>query len=153
MTSFLQLEWEFYGFIIALAIGLCVWALKNRSKQDLTDYQGSPSTRTINTQPRRKRDRSASAPQIVQLTMCTECEATIHADEAVCPHCGTPQPICSVCQHSIKHGESILICPRCNSQAHRVHILEYLKVKGTCPNCEEDLDEYELLEPDVHSGD
>ncbi|MFX1299569.1 MAG: zinc ribbon domain-containing protein [Promethearchaeota archaeon] len=117
----------------------------------MTDYRGSSSPHTSSTPQDRKKPRSASVPQVVQLTMCSECEATIHADETVCPHCGTPLPICSVCQHSIEYGESILICPHCNSQAHRTHILEFLKVKGTCPNCEEDLDEYELLEPDVNS--
>ena len=147
----MQSEWEFYIFIIVFVIGVCIWAIKNRSSQDLEDYQGSYSTRTTTTQQSRKKNQSASASKVIQLTMCSECEATIHADEVVCPHCGAPQPICSVCQLSIKYGESILICPHCNCQAHRIHILEYLKVKGTCPNCQEDLDEYELLEPDVHS--
>lgn len=149
----MQLEGEFYALIILLVGAICVWALKNRFPQDLTDYPGSSSSRTPSTSQDRKKSRSASASQVVQLTMCSECDATIHTNEAVCPHCGTPQPICSVCQHSIKYGESILICPHCNCQAHRVHILEYLKVKGTCPNCQEDLDEHELLEPDVHSDD
>lgn len=149
----MQLEWEFYSCIIALVIGLCIWAFKNRSKQDLTDYQSSSSPRTSSTSQDRKKTQSASVSQVVQLTMCSECEATIHADVTVCPHCGTPLPICSVCQHSIEFGEPILICPHCNSQAHRAHILEYLKVKGVCPNCQADLDEYELLEPDFTSDD
>lgn len=149
----MQLEWEFLIYFIIIGIGICIWACKNRSKQDLTDYQGSHSPRTSSISQDRKKARSVSASQVVQLTMCSECEATIHADETVCPHCGTPLPICSVCHHSIEFGESILICPHCNSQAHRAHILEYLKVKGVCPNCQADLDEYELLEPDVHSDD
>jgi len=149
----LQFEWEILisiGFIVFL---VCLWACKRCWEEDRKVDRLSYTTRTSSSRSDHKKYQSASVTQTIQLAMCPECEATIQADEVVCPHCGTPQPICSVCQHSIKHGETILICPHCNSQAHRLHILEYLKVKGTCPNCEEDLDEFELLEPDVHSGD
>ncbi len=88
---------------------------------------------------------SQTQPMQIQLAMCPECEATILAEAKVCPHCGNPRPICMVCQLPIQYGDSVLICPHCKGQAHRVHLLEYLKVKGSCPNCQTDLDQHELV--------
>lgn len=139
-----------FGSILLL---VCSWACKYRSKKDQESDRTYFSTRTSATHPDRKKYRTASASQTIQLVMCPECEATIQADEAVCPHCGSSRPICTVCHQTIEYGESILLCPHCNARAHRVHLLEYLKVKGTCPNCQADLDEFELLESDLHSDD
>ena len=88
---------------------------------------------------------SWTQPMPIQLTMCTECEATILAETPICPHCGNPRPICMVCHLPIQFTDSVLLCPHCKGQAHRIHILEYLKVKGTCPHCQMNLDEHELI--------
>jgi hypothetical protein len=78
--------------------------------------------------------------------MCPECEATLLAEATVCPHCGKSRPACIVCHHPIEFSDSILVCPHCRGQAHRIHFLEYLKVKGTCPNCQRELDGFELIQ-------
>lgn len=77
--------------------------------------------------------------------MCPECEATILAEATICPHCGSPRPICMVCHLPIEFADTVLVCPYCQGQAHRIHILEYVKVKGSCPNCQADLDEFKLI--------
>ncbi|MFB0562839.1 MAG: hypothetical protein ACETWM_16700 [Candidatus Lokiarchaeia archaeon] len=42
---------------------------------------------------------------------------------------------CSVCRKVIITGKDTLVCPNCGALSHRSHILEWLKVKGTCPSC------------------
>lgn len=44
-------------------------------------------------------------------------------------------PLCIVCHHHIGIEVPTLMCPHCGGEAHRSHLLEWLKVKGTCPNC------------------
>jgi hypothetical protein len=149
----LQLESEIFVYIGIFIIVVCIWACQScRDKNKKTDPT-SLETRTPSSRQDRKKYQGASTTQTIQLMMCPECEATIHAEETVCPHCGSSRPICSVCHHTIEYGESVLSCPHCKAKAHRVHILEYLKVKGTCPNCQADLDEYELFKPDVNLDD
>lgn len=102
--------------------------------------------------PRQPRMRSPSSTPIapeIQLAMCTNCEATILAEAIICPHCGESRPICMVCHVPYSPTDSLLICPYCHSGAHRSHILEYLKVKGTCPNCQANLDSRDLIDPSL----
>lgn len=94
-----------------------------------------------------QRTSSRTQPMEVQLAMCTECEATILADAKGCPHCGRPRPVCIVCSSMITHVDSVLSCPHCNGRAHRIHFLEYIKVKGACPYCRVDLDSQDLVDP------
>ena len=42
---------------------------------------------------------------------------------------------CSVCELSIYLSDDTLMCPVCDESAHRDHLLEWIKVKGNCPNC------------------
>jgi len=149
----LQFEWDIFVYIGILIVVVSIWACKSCLDKNQKTDRISYATRTPSSRSDRKKYQSASATQTIQLVICPKCEATIHAEETVCPHCGSSRPICSVCHHTIEYGESVLSCPHCDARAHRVHILEYLKVKGTCPNCQEDLDEYELIEPDVNSDD
>jgi hypothetical protein len=42
---------------------------------------------------------------------------------------------CMVCRHPVKEGDSILVCPHCHSQAHKNHLLKWLRTKPICPMC------------------
>ncbi|NVM55764.1 MAG: PCI domain-containing protein, partial [Candidatus Helarchaeota archaeon] len=43
---------------------------------------------------------------------------------------------CMVCNLIIDPSkEETVHCQYCNSPAHRTHLIEWLKIKGTCPNC------------------
>ena len=131
------------GFLVILLL-VCVLCARDVCK---TQKKSSPPTRQEKIPTSRRIFRPPSSTPItdIQLTMCTHCEATILAGATVCPHCGNLRPICTVCHHMITNSDAILSCPNCKGMAHRIHILEYLKVKGACPNCGIKLDERDLI--------
>ncbi|MCF2142461.1 MAG: tetratricopeptide repeat protein [Candidatus Heimdallarchaeota archaeon] len=45
-----------------------------------------------------------------------------------------PEP-CPVCRRPIAKGQKIATCPYCHSVAHYSHLVEWVKVQGTCPIC------------------
>ncbi|MEM3585844.1 MAG: hypothetical protein QXO71_00860 [Candidatus Jordarchaeaceae archaeon] len=47
---------------------------------------------------------------------------------------------CTVCNLEIKEENRKVHCPFCGLPAHRDHLLEWLKIKGFCPNCAKPLD-------------
>ncbi len=47
---------------------------------------------------------------------------------------------CTVCNLIVKSTEEeIVYCPYCNSPAHRPHLIEWIKIKGFCPNCKKEI--------------
>lgn len=52
---------------------------------------------------------------------------------------------CAVCSFWVYPGEPIILCPSCQAQGHRAHMLEYFKSKGHCPFCKERLGTHQLL--------
>jgi hypothetical protein len=74
-------------------------------------------------QPARKRE-----------VRCFACGAPVLGGK-FCSNCGTEHPICLICRKPIWHGETVLECPFCKMKAHTPHLLEWLRVRGTCPNC------------------
>ncbi len=42
---------------------------------------------------------------------------------------------CVVCKKSIDAGSEYVYCLNCGNPGHRRHLLEYIKVRGICPNC------------------
>ncbi|TFF84996.1 hypothetical protein EU523_00705 [Candidatus Heimdallarchaeota archaeon] len=42
---------------------------------------------------------------------------------------------CIVCRKPIKKGQEIAHCPHCKKPAHYSHLIEWIKVQGSCPNC------------------
>lgn len=42
---------------------------------------------------------------------------------------------CIVCQRPIKKGENFVTCPHCQKNAHYSHLVEWIKVQGSCPSC------------------
>ena len=57
----------------------------------------------------------------------------------VCPNCGIDTVLCSVCKLPISFGSEHLECYHCQNVAHKEHLLEWVKVKGTCPVCQQKL--------------
>ncbi|MHA1266705.1 MAG: hypothetical protein ACTSRS_15825 [Candidatus Helarchaeota archaeon] len=51
---------------------------------------------------------------------------------------------CAVCKLSIHASEDVLQCPSCGASAHRYHFLEWIKIKGDCPNCQTRLKKSDL---------
>ncbi|MDO8057039.1 MAG: hypothetical protein Q6361_09285 [Candidatus Hermodarchaeota archaeon] len=133
-------------FIIGAVIVLICVCAREVCKQSQEQNKSQPQPHQYSTSSTR-----GIAPEI-QLVMCPNCEATILAQASVCPHCNQPRPICMICKFYFPHNAPALACPHCGGIAHRVHFLEHLKVKGTCPNCHRDLDPHELVEHRVGSS-
>ncbi|MFX1581169.1 MAG: hypothetical protein ACFFCJ_03015 [Promethearchaeota archaeon] len=151
--EFMLFEFIFWLIIIIIFVGICIGISRDCNKISQESRRGRSRQYTVSPsrrQAQRKREAHRTQTHIqyapIQLTMCAECEATILAEATICPHCNAPQPVCIVCQSSLVPLDSTLRCPHCHGRAHRIHFLEFLKVKGVCPNCNEDLDPHELID-------
>jgi hypothetical protein len=52
---------------------------------------------------------------------------------------------CAVCGYRVYPGDQIVLCPSCQAQGHRAHMLEFFKAKGCCPVCHQRLSSKQLL--------
>lgn len=57
---------------------------------------------------------------------------------------------CMVCGMGIHQGEPLACCPSCGGRAHRVHLLEFVHVKGECPSCHNHIVEEDIAERVSH---
>jgi Zn-finger nucleic acid-binding protein len=48
---------------------------------------------------------------------------------------------CMVCSVGLKPSEDIVFCPYCGTVAHRVHLLQWIHERKSCPRCGATLDE------------
>jgi hypothetical protein len=46
---------------------------------------------------------------------------------------------CSVCGKDIEIFDHVSSCPLCNARAHKDHLLDWIKMKHTCPVCKKSL--------------
>ncbi|MCK5158409.1 MAG: hypothetical protein KAR08_04590, partial [Candidatus Heimdallarchaeota archaeon] len=74
--------------------------------------------------------------RVVRCFSCGEERTNINE---VCPNCGIDTVLCSVCKLPISFGSEPLECYHCQNVAHKEHLLEWVKVKGTCPVCQQKL--------------
>lgn len=72
---------------------------------------------------------------------CMSCGAI--AKRFPCETCGEGTQ-CTTCKLNIGQGQDTLHCPYCKKLSHSKHLLEWLKIKGECPNCKEKLNPDEL---------
>ncbi|MBS7250806.1 MAG: E3 ubiquitin protein ligase [Candidatus Freyarchaeota archaeon] len=42
---------------------------------------------------------------------------------------------CPICRKTLLDGDKIEVCPNCQKRFHRNHFSEWVKKRGTCPNC------------------
>ncbi|MFQ6124769.1 MAG: RING finger domain-containing protein [Candidatus Heimdallarchaeota archaeon] len=69
---------------------------------------------------------------------CFTCGASFSGGN-FCPNCGKEHRTCPICRKPILYGENVVECPMCGILAHTPHLLEWLRVKGICPNCKSKL--------------
>jgi hypothetical protein len=62
-----------------------------------------------------------------------------------CPNCGVETVNCAVCKLPISYGSTTAECPKCNALAHKEHLFEWVKVKGSCPVCQRELRTDDLI--------
>jgi predicted secreted protein len=109
------------------------------------------------------RDSAAFSTSII----CPECGSLVrNSHTEYCPNCGTyllasslgkevqrhdhpaaaPIGTCIVCNLEISENDQFVRCPYCGNAAHKIHMLEWLHIKGYCPACHNHLDEKNLLD-------
>ena len=76
---------------------------------------------------------------------CQNCGEIIGEFDGICKQCGTLRPSCIVCGGFLSFADSIVQLSCCRNFGHRNHLEEHLKKKKTCPNCEENITEENLL--------
>ncbi len=77
---------------------------------------------------------------------CPRCNALMQKTDIECPKCGTPFKICAICKFQILHLNEQTQCPYCLGYFHKVDLLEWLKVHGTCPICDFRITPKEVLQ-------
>ncbi len=80
-----------------------------------------------------------------KIKICYFCESQLVENEKSCISCDKKIPLCSVCKRNIYAGDKVLKCPKCDTNAHASHIIEWLKAIGSCPNCKEHILESQLI--------
>ena len=71
--------------------------------------------------------------------LCYSCGKEKTDAKAACENCGIEAVVCSVCKLPISYGSETLQCHQCENIAHKEHLLEWIKVKGSCPVCQTSL--------------
>jgi hypothetical protein len=81
---------------------------------------------------------------VASKSKCFFCGAEIPKNAEYCPRCGEARARCSVCNNDIVSKDLYVKCPYCGALSHREHLLEWIKVKGYCPNCRDRLKETDV---------
>ncbi|MFX1476161.1 MAG: hypothetical protein ACFFCO_11880 [Promethearchaeota archaeon] len=85
------------------------------------------------------RIRDSPPPKETQPGRCVICGKELEPGSTKCLVCGEPRYRCMLCKRQIDFNEDWVKCPHCEELAHRTHLLEWIRVKGTCPNCRQPL--------------
>lgn len=76
---------------------------------------------------------------------CHFCGAPLEEKEVTCSTCKKEVITCSVCKLPITFGETIGKCSLCEKAAHLTHIQEWVKAKGKCPSCLQEIPQEGIL--------
>lgn len=67
-----------------------------------------------------------------QRVQCASCGSWTNSYP--CTECGGGK-VCATCRLAIDAQDETLNCPSCEAPSHKRHLLEWIKIKGTCPSC------------------
>ncbi|MFX0169636.1 MAG: hypothetical protein ACFE89_09825 [Candidatus Hodarchaeota archaeon] len=149
----------FISIIILLACIVCV-AIQNTQPPPPQQYvRTSPQDPWVPIQePHLEERKWESAQYQVTIHVCS-CGKWNNPQQSKCWHCSTSlaeatlqsftfdiAQKCAVCRFDVFPGDRIVLCPACQSQGHRTHMLEYLKAKGYCPTCNTQFNSQQILE-------
>ncbi len=76
---------------------------------------------------------------------CLECgginivKPTMLGSTTKCQYCGSKLPKCEICSDFITSEDTMATCPYCHHVFHEDHVLEWIKIKGSCPVCKQNL--------------
>jgi hypothetical protein len=138
-----ETAWYLFGGIASagIAIALFIVVLKTDRLSNLRKKRLSEKTSKLNV-----RKEEVAVLKTVEENRCAFCgeKLRITEDMQYCPWCGMEIPQCIICLLSIVKGDDFVKCPYCESFAHRNHLVEWVKVKGSCPYCKERLTEFDI---------
>ncbi len=149
------------GTTALIFMGFYLWGRRRRRALDKQRYVRSTprERRTRRPRPRAPTVKTVKAPapdtpSTVRVVdpesyegslKCLDCGAPITGGATVCSECGFKQQRCIVCRNFMSHGDRQAQCPHCKQVAHRTHLLEWLKTRGTCPHCKRKLRRGEIV--------
>jgi hypothetical protein len=141
----LGIESTFLGFI-PIFVANILWVVVFFSSRNLIREPVQPEIRIKNTteQSTISLITNLRSTTTRSVTNCLYCGSEIPKNAKVCPSCGAERVKCSVCNLDIITGEFFVKCPHCGALSHRDHLLEWVKIRGTCPNCKKKLSEIEI---------
>ncbi|WXG46740.1 MAG: hypothetical protein WED05_08815 [Candidatus Atabeyarchaeum deiterrae] len=69
-------------------------------------------------------------------------------------HLPKPKPVgtCLVCDLEMNESEVLACCPHCGNTFHKVHLIEWVHLRKSCPACGKHLEEPEIKDPPLHSN-
>jgi hypothetical protein len=157
---FIQVFATLFIALLALAFfSVVLGASRNKPRQDTAYVR--PTTQPVETVAQRFCYYCGSAISVPDSRFCSNCGASLavsagnEASSLSTEKLGTVATSskttktnvrCMICGRAFEQSDLLIWCPHCGGIAHRVHLLEWLHVKGTCPACGEHLDEQELAE-------
>ncbi|MCF2144834.1 MAG: tetratricopeptide repeat protein, partial [Candidatus Heimdallarchaeota archaeon] len=81
----------------------------------------------------------------LKIYTCYYCGTIIDRNKTICSKCNKKILKCNVCKLPISLGEKIAQCPMCLSKNHQIHLQEWVKTQGFCPNCLQKLSNNDVI--------
>jgi len=76
---------------------------------------------------------------------CNSCGELISSKIQKCSSCNSKIPVCVICLSALNIGDEIVKTSCCQQYAHKEHIINWLNIKNTYPNCKLELNKEDLI--------
>ena len=93
---------------------------------------------------RRKNADSLVAKENATFFTCSTCGEVIKSKDTNCSACNSQRPLCAVCQATLSPDDTVVRTSCCQCYAHKEHIINWISMKGYCPNCLQKIKESDL---------
>jgi hypothetical protein len=100
-------------------------------KSKLIDKYELPLKRYVDT----RNSASAIPRESTNSTYCYWCGFLLEHELVECPECKNEALKCSVCKLPIDFNDEVGFCSLCQIKGHLIHLQEWVKTQGKCPNC------------------
>ncbi|NHK31090.1 MAG: hypothetical protein FK730_07040 [Asgard group archaeon] len=109
------------GILFLVGVFAILFIKKRRSEESQTIHASSQSDFAIYSESKHQ--------------TCYWCGYPLDKHGEYCPDCGKEVFRCTVCKLPISFGDEIGKCRLCESKGHFTHLFEWVKTKGSCPHC------------------
>lgn len=83
---------------------------------------------------------------------CYYCGFPLDENDLSCTSCKKEITICVVCKLPVSFGDNIGQCSLCESKGHLTHLQEWVKVKGKCPHCLQEMPIESIMQVEIKEG-